>query len=160
IVKAHAGILETDSPEAAEEKLVAAVAALEDADWIAGQLRPLVGLGETGDLGASQRSEAFAAWLAFFEGLAEQRPLVLVFEDLHWADDGLLEFVDHVVDRASGVPILVVATARPELLERLPNWGGGKRNATTLSLVPLDDEETGALVEALLDQLRVPAEKQ
>ena len=157
VVKAHAGILETDSPQATEEKLVAVVAALEDADWIAGQLRALVGLG--GELGDSQRSEAFAAWLQFFEGLAEQRPLVLVFEDLHWADDGLLEFVDHMADYASGVPILVVASTRPELLERRPDWGGGKRNATTLSLVPLDYEDTGTLVEALLAQLRVPAEE-
>jgi class 3 adenylate cyclase/tetratricopeptide (TPR) repeat protein len=159
VVKAHAGILDTDPPQAAEEKLVAAVAALEDADWIAGQLRALVGLGGEAELGESRRSEAFAAWLRFFEGLAEQRPLVLVFEDLHWADDGLLEFVDHVVDWASGVPILVVASARPELLERRPDWGGGKRNATTLSLVPLDEEDTGILVEALLNQLRVPAEE-
>ncbi len=160
IVKGHAGILETDPPAAAEEKLVAAVAALEEADWIAGQLRALVGLGgDSADFAASERNEAFAAWLQFFEGLAEQRPLVLVFEDLHWGDDGLLEFVDHVVDRASGVPILVVATARPELLARRPDWGGGKRNATTLSLVPLDDEETGALVEALVAKLGMPAEE-
>ena len=63
----------------------------------------------------------------FFEALAEQRPLVLVFEDLHWADDGLLDFVDHLVEWATGVPLLVVGTARPELLERRPGWGGGKR---------------------------------
>ena len=67
------------------------------------------------------------AWRRFFEALAEQGPLVLVFEDLHWADDGLLDFVDHLVDWATGVPLLVVCTARPELLERRP--GLGRRQA-------------------------------
>ena len=75
---------------------------------------------------ATGASEAFAAWRRFLEGLAEQRPLVLVFEDLHWADESLLDFVDELVDWVSDVPLLVVATARPELLERRPGWGGGK----------------------------------
>ena len=57
---------------------------------------------------------------------------MLVFEDLHWADDGLLDFVDHLADWSSGVPLFVVGTARPELLDRRPGWGGGKLNATTL----------------------------
>ncbi|MDQ2909628.1 MAG: AAA family ATPase, partial [Actinomycetota bacterium] len=127
MVKTQAGILETDPPEAAEEKLRAAVAGMEDADWIAGHLGALVGLGAEAELGADRRGEAFAAWRRFFEGLAERRPLVLVFEDLHWADDGLLDFVDHLVDWASGVAILVVGSARPELLDRRPGWGGGKR---------------------------------
>ena len=69
---------------------------------------------------ATGRAEAFAAWRRFFEGLAEHGRVVLVFEDLHWADDGLLDFVDHLAEWASGVPLLVVCTARPELLERRP----------------------------------------
>ena len=84
----------------------------------------------------------FAAWRRYLEGLAEEHPLVLVFEDLHWADDGLLDFVDHLADWAPGVPLLVVGTARPELLDRRPSWGGGKLNATTLSLSPLSTTET------------------
>ena len=75
---------------------------------------------------------------------------MLVFEDLHWADDGLLDFVDHLVDWASGVPLLVVGTARPELLDRRPGWGGGKLNATTLSLSPLADDETAQLSSSVL----------
>ena len=67
---------------------------------------------------------------------------MLVFEDLHWADDGLLDFVDALVDVSSGVPLLVVCTARPELLERRPGWGGGKRNAQKVSFTPLSDDET------------------
>ena len=91
--------------------------------------------------------EAFAAWRRFFEGLADERPLVLVFEDLHWADDHLLDFVDHLVDWSAGVPLLVVCTARPELLTRRPDWGGGKPNALTrLALRRSRDEDTARLL--------------
>jgi hypothetical protein len=91
----------------------------------------------------------FAAWRHFFEALAELRPLVLVFEDLHWADDGLLDFVDYLVDWAGNVPVLVVGSARPELLARRPGWGGGKPNAVTLSLAPLSDDDTARLIGSL-----------
>jgi class 3 adenylate cyclase/tetratricopeptide (TPR) repeat protein len=164
MVKSHAGILESDGAEATEEKLHAAVAtALADPGatrWVLGHLRPLVGLGGNGQLGADTRTEAFAAWRRFFEALAERRPLILVFEDLHWADDGLLDFVNHLVDWAAGVPLLVVCTARPELLERRPAWGGGKRNALTASLAPLSDEDTARLVGALLTGKLVQTERQ
>ena len=155
MAKAQAGILETDGADAAEEKLRTAVAhAVTDqaeAAWIEGHLRPLVGLSGEEASGAD-RSEAFAAWRRFFEGLAEERPLVLVFEDLHWADDGLLEFVDHLVEWTSDVPLLVVCTARPELLERRAGWGGGKRNTVTLSLSPLSDADTASLVQTLMGE--------
>ncbi len=162
MVKAHAGILEGDSAEVAEGKVRAAVAdALSDrteADWVVDHLRPLLGLGEGGWTSSDPRAEGFAAWRRFFEGLAEQRPLVLVFEDLHWADEGLLDFVDHLVDWAVGVPVLVVATARPELLARRPGWGGGKPNTTTVSLSPLSEEDTARLLHALLERAVLPAE--
>jgi len=74
---------------------------------------------------------------------------VLVFEDLHWADDGLLDFVDYLVDWAGPVPLLVIGSARPELLERRPAWGGGKPNAVTLSLSPLSDDDTARLIGSL-----------
>jgi AAA ATPase domain len=163
IVKAQAGILETDDSHQAEAKLRAAVAVAvageEDRGWLERHLRPLVGL-EAEDAAADRRTDAFAAWRRFLESLAEQRPLVLVFEDLHWADDALLDFVDHLVDCASGVPLLVLATSRPELLKRRPGWGGGKANATTLSLSPLSDDETAELVHALLESPVLPAESQ
>ena len=111
-------------------------------------LLALVGLAEETELGGDRRNEAFAAWRRFLEGLAEQRPLVLVFEDIHWADEILLDFVDELVDWVTDVPLLVVATARPELLERRPGWGGGKLNATTLALAPLSDEQTAELIGA------------
>ena len=85
---------------------------------------------------------------------------MLVFEDLHWADENLLDFVDHLVDWATGVPLLVVCTARPELLARRPGWGGGKPNALTISLSPLSDEETARLLGELLERSVLPADTQ
>ena len=162
MVKAQAGILETDSSEEAAAKLSTGVRQLVDdseADWVERHLGTLIGL-EGEELRGDHRAEAFAAWRRFFEAMAEERPLVLVFDDLHWADDGLLDFVDHLVDWAGGVPILVVGTARPELLARRSGWGGGKPNALTLSLSPLDDEQTARLVAALLDRSVLPVETQ
>jgi tetratricopeptide (TPR) repeat protein len=83
-----------------------------------------------------------------------------VFEDLHWADPALIAFVDHLVDWSTGVPIMAICTARPELYERHPEWGGGKRNSATISLSPLTDEETARLLVALLEQAVLPAELQ
>jgi len=163
MVKAQAGILETDSADEAAAKLDRSIRELvddTDAEWVERHLGTLVGLETEQELRGDHRAEAFAAWRRFFEAMAEQRPLVLVFEDLHWADEGLLDFVDHLVDWAGGVPILVVCTARPELLSRRPGWGGGKPNALTLSLSPLDDEETARLVAALLERSVLPAETQ
>jgi class 3 adenylate cyclase/tetratricopeptide (TPR) repeat protein len=163
MVKAQAGILETDPSDKAEQKLhrsVGDVLEESDGEWVGRHLRPLVGVEGEQDLLADHRAEAFAAWRRFFEGIAENRPLVLVFEDLHWADEGLLDFVDHLVDWAGGVPILVVGTARPELLARRAGWGGGKPNAVTLSLSPLDDDQTARLVAALLERSVLPAETQ
>ena len=149
-------MLETDAASRATEKLHETVAALvsdaADVQWLERHLRPLLGLEGSDQLGSDRRSEAFAAWRRFFEALAEQRPLVLVFEDLHFADAGLLDFVDYLADWATGVPILIVATARPELLARRPGWGGGKANSVTLSLAPLSDEETARLVHALVER--------
>jgi class 3 adenylate cyclase len=151
IVKAQAGILESDSENEVAAKLDAAVRAVAadegEADWMIVRMRSLVGL----SLDEASQSESFSAWRSFFEALAEDAPLVLVFEDLHWADDGLLDFVDQLVEWARSAPILVLCTARPELLERRPGWGGGKANALTLSLSPLEDDETARLLSSLLE---------
>jgi class 3 adenylate cyclase len=155
IVKAEAGILETDNPEDAERKLHGAVTRLvaeaSEARWLAGELRALVGIAGDGRQAAGADA-AMAAWRRFLEAVAERGPAVLVFEDLHWADDGLLDFLDDVVDWLRSVPLLVVGTARPELLERRQAWGGGKANATTISLQPLADDDTARLISTLLDQ--------
>jgi hypothetical protein len=160
MVKSHAGILEDDEPEATTVKLAQAVAQVVPTDectWVESHARALVGLDSEQP---RDRSEAFTAWRRLLEGIAEQPPLVLVFEDLHWADDALLDFVDHLVDWAAGVPILVVCSARPELLERRPGWGGGKLNALVLALSPLGDTETARLLSAVLERAVLPADTQ
>ena len=164
IVKGQAGLHETDDEHAAAQKLGSAVRDLiadeGEASWVERHLRLVVGLGGETSASSGSAADAAAAWRRFVEALADSRPTVLVFEDLHWADDGLLDFVDELVDWATDVPLLVVATARPELLERRPGWGGGKRNAVTLSLGPLTDEDTARLVGALLERSLLPAETQ
>ncbi len=144
IVKAQAGIHEQDQSSEAAEKIGRAVDEVltdaADASWVQSNLLALVGLGGESELADDRSGQAFAAWRLFFEAMAERRPLVLVFEDLHWADESLLDFIDELVDWVTDVPLLVVATARPELLERRPGWGGGKLNATTLAVTPLSDE--------------------
>ncbi|MGN6169811.1 MAG: AAA family ATPase, partial [Solirubrobacteraceae bacterium] len=128
MVKAQAGILESDASERIESKLSATVKALvapADADWVLRWLRPLVGRdGE--ERSQSARTESFAAWRRFLDGIAERGPAVLVFEDLHWADEGLLDFLDDLTEWTTGVPLLIVCTARPELLAKRPGWGGGR----------------------------------
>ncbi len=153
MVKAEAGILEGDDAAETERKLHAVV----DDPWVESHLRPLVGLPGAADGGGDRRDEAFTAWRRFFERLADERPLVLVFEDLHWADDDLLDFVDHLTDWASGVPLLVICTARPELLARRPGWGGGKPNSLTISLSPLSDGDTSRLLGRLVERSVLPA---
>jgi len=164
VVKAQAGILERDTETEAAGKLRAAVedslADASDARWVESHLRPLVGLETEAGLGGDRRGEAFAAWRRFIEALAEQRAVVLVLEDLHWADEGLLDFVDELVDWLSGVRLLVVCSARPELLERRPGWGGGKLNASTLGLSPLSREQTAVLISHSLERSLLPAEIQ
>ena len=164
MAKAQAGILESDSAEVATQKLEHAVHAVIDdeseSEWVLRQLRPLVGLAAGDDLAGDRRSEAFAAWRRFFEAIADESPLVLVFEDLQWADDGVLDFIDHMMEWSSGLPLLIVATARPELLERRPGWGGGKLNAATTQLGALSETDTARLLAALLEQAVLPAETQ
>jgi class 3 adenylate cyclase/tetratricopeptide (TPR) repeat protein len=160
IIKAHAGILESDSAKEASDKLTAAVDAVLQDDsqrsWVTSRLAPLVGART--EATRASKEESFTAWRRFLEAVAETRPLILVFEDLHWADPSLLGFIEHFVDWSSGVPVLVVCTARPELQERHPGWGGGFKNSTTVSLSPLTDTETAQLISALLSQAVLPAE--
>ena len=162
MVKEEAGILESDSEQKADSEVREAVGrVIEDpaeADRVATFLGALVGLGGEEPAIGDRRDETFAAWRHFLEALADERPLVLVFEDLHWADDALLDFVDEVVDQVSGVPLVVIATARPELLERRPGWAGGKPGALTISLPPLSRSDTTQLVAVLLERSTVPAD--
>ena len=118
IVKSHAGIVENDSPDDAADKLAKAVESVvedeHERDWIRARLAPLVGL-DAAEGAPTEREESFAAWRSFLEAIAASRPFVLVVEDLHWADPAMLAFVEHLADWASGVPMMVLCTARPEL---------------------------------------------
>jgi class 3 adenylate cyclase/tetratricopeptide (TPR) repeat protein len=159
MVKAQAGILENDTPQVAEGKLresVDAVVEPGERSWVVEHLLPLLGLAPQ----AAGAGASFPAWRRYFEGLAEQHPLIVVFEDLHWADEGLLDFVDHLAEWTAGVPMLVLGTARPELLDRRPGWGGGKLNATTLALTALADDEAAQIVHNVLEQAVLPASAQ
>jgi class 3 adenylate cyclase/tetratricopeptide (TPR) repeat protein len=164
IVKAEAGILETDPDVETAAKIDEMIRELipdpDEGGWVARHLRPLIGLARDPGAGNEVSEETQGAWRRFLESLAERRAAVLIFEDLHWADDGLLDFLDQLIEWAREVPLLVLGTARPELLARRPGWGGGKLNAATVSLAPLSDEETARLLAGLLDRALLPADLQ
>lgn len=152
-VKQHLGLDERASADEARTRLEDTVSGMADSGWIRARVAPLIGLeGEAGE-----RDEVFAAWLRFFEEIAAQSPLVLVFEDLHWAHPAMLAFVQHLAEWSSGVPIAILCTARPELFEAHPRWGGGLKNATTVALRPLDESATSQLVSALLEAKSIAA---
>ena len=99
---------------------------------------------------ASTSSEIAWAARKLFERAAAQRPLVVVFDDIHWGEQTFLDLIEHVTDLSRDAPILLLCMARPELLERRSTWGGGKLNATTVLLEPLNSDEAGELIERLL----------
>ena len=157
IVKAECGILESDSPEQAAAKLARTLPADDpDLPWLRARLAPLVGAVAE----PAAQEESFAAWRRFCESLAADGPAVLVFEDLHWADAAILAFLEHLADWARDVPLLVLCTARPELYEQHANWAAGLRNATTINLQPLSEQETARLIGSLLEQAVLPATTQ
>jgi tetratricopeptide (TPR) repeat protein len=157
IVKAHAGILESDDPATATAKLDIVLPEGEERAWFRQRLLPLLGIEASS---SAEREELFTAWRRWLELIAEADPTVLVFEDLHWADDAMLAFLEHLADRAEGVPLMIVGTTRPELYEQHPDFGNGLRNRTSISLAPLSPKETARLVSALLDSSVIPAELQ
>jgi class 3 adenylate cyclase/tetratricopeptide (TPR) repeat protein len=138
MVRMRAEIVEGEDPASAREKLRAAVERFvedaEEQEWIEPRLAHLLGLSEAQ---AHERDDLFASWRVFLERIAEQSPTVLVFEDIHWADPSLLDFIEYLLEWSRNHSIFVLTLARPDLLERRPNFGVGSRNATTLSLEPL-----------------------
>ena len=111
-------------------------------------LAATVGVGETEVI---DRSALLAAWRTFFEIAARVAPLVLVFEDLHWSSDSLLDLFEYVMLPYGDLPLLMIALTRPELLDRRPAWGGGRRNYVSIALEPLSDKHTAVLVQQLLE---------
>ncbi|MBA4169986.1 MAG: AAA family ATPase [Chloroflexi bacterium] len=106
---------------------------------------------------AGGRDTLFPAWRLFFERIAEKGTTVLAFEDLQWADSGMLDFIDHLLDWSRGLPIMVLTLARPELFDTRPDWGSGRRHLTALALEPLTDEAVRQLLEGLVPGLPADA---
>ncbi len=151
MVRGRAGIAESDDTAAARDQLRAMVEQFvtdpAERRWIEPRLAGLLGL-ET--LPEESREELFAAWRTFFERMATQGTVLLVFWDVQWADQGLLDFVEHLLTWARSSPIFVLAEARPELFERRPGWGQGVRAATSIHLEPLSDDDMRLLLTGLV----------
>jgi class 3 adenylate cyclase len=158
MVRSRAGLVETDDEATTRERLSAIVAehARDETEgrWIEASLLVLLGLG---DGAAIDSDELFVAWRTFFERLASKAPVVMVFEDAHQADAGLLAFIDHLMEWSRAYPITVITLARPELLERRADWGAGVRAFTSIHLEPLTPSEVEQLLAGLVPGLPRPA---
>jgi class 3 adenylate cyclase len=151
MVRMRCLIAEDDGPETALQKLRASLDEhlldAEERRFVEPRLAQLLGIGETD---SRDRQDLFAAWRLFFERLADTYPTVLVFEDMQWADAGLLDFVEYLLEWSRNHPLFVVTLARPELLERRPTWGAGHRNFVSLYLEPLSNEAMTKLLAGLV----------
>ena len=151
ILKTSAGIGDADGPSDVQGKLLEALGADEDAGSVQAKLSALLGLApQSGSI-----EETFWAVRRFLEGLVSGGPLIVVIDDLHWAEPTLLDLIEHVADWSRDAPILLVCLARPEFLDERPGWGGGKMNAASILLEPLDETEASSLIENLLGRSRL-----
>ena len=116
---------------------------------VAGPLASILG----GEAAASSPAEISWAFRKLLESRASERPLVVVFDDLHWGEPTFLDLVEHVADLSRDAPILLLCMARPELLDERPTWGGGKLNASNVLLEPLAPDETVELIAALSESV-------
>jgi class 3 adenylate cyclase/tetratricopeptide (TPR) repeat protein len=156
MVRRRCELAETDDEATTRARVAATVAEHvmdpEERRWLEDSLLVLLGV----ESGASP-DQLFGAWRTFFERLAATYPVVLAFEDFHFADSGLLDFVQHLLEWSRGVPIYVLTLARPELLDRRPDWGTGRRNSVNLSLEPLTAPAMRELLRGLVPGLPEPA---
>lgn len=170
MLRLYCGVSALEKPERARAKILAsvrrrfiAVGRTEDPEVIAAYLGHTIGVESAERRQALLPSDSqqlqeglLRAWRVFFEALADGRGLVAMIDDIHWADDALLDVIAYVAARASNVPLLFIGTARPELLERRPDWGGGRRNYATISLEALSAAEAETLVQQLLPGDELP----
>src|SRR3954451_1480313 len=155
VVKSAAGLDDFDPPEEIERKICAV---LKDADEpvVCATLAQLFGVSERD----TAPEESFWAVRRFLEAVADDAPLVVVFDDIHWGEPTFLDLIEHITDWSRGAPIMVLCMARPDLLDLRPAWGGGKFNAATISLEPLSDGECVDLMANLLGRAELPDEAQ
>ncbi len=154
MIRRRAGILENDTPEESWATLRACleewIPEQEERLWVEPRVAAVLGLAEAP---SGDRAELDAALRSFFEAVASRGTTVMVFEDLHWADAGLLDFVEELTDWSRSHPILVVTLARADLLERRPTWGAGRRGFMSIHLGPLSDQDMEVLVTGLVPGL-------
>ena len=154
MVRMRAGISDADEPSQARAKLAGSVTEFvpdpDERRWVEQGLAHLLGLAEAP---GGEREELFSSWRTFFERIADRGPTVLVFEDLQWADSGLIDFIESIVEWSRTRPILVLTQARPELLDRRPNWGAGQRTFSALHLEPLEPSAMAALLRGFVSGL-------
>ena len=157
MVRQRFGIPEDAAPAEAAEKLEAGLARWvpdpADREFLGPRLGALLGLAEPG----LSRDELFAGWRMFFERLAAHEPVVLVFEDLQWADQGLVDFIEQLLDWSSESPIFILTLARPEMAARHQGWPAGLRGATVIGLEPLDERSMRELLQGVVGDLPGPA---
>ncbi len=170
MLRLYAGFTALEAPESARAKLLASVRArlaatgrAEDPESITAYLAYTIGIESPERRAALLPTDARQlqegmqrAWRVFFEALAADRGLIALIDDAHWADDALLDLLASVASQASSVPLLFILTARPELTERRPSWGGGRRNYVTLGLEPLSPTDTRRLINELLPGPSIP----
>jgi predicted ATPase/class 3 adenylate cyclase len=154
MVRMRARIAEDEGAPAAVSKLRAVIDEFvpdpDERAFVEPRLQHLLGLT---DRTAPDREDLFSAWRLFFERMSERGPVLLLFEDIQWADTALIEFVEYLLEWSRGFPIFVITLARPELAERHPSWGASTRSFTSLFLEPLSDEAVDALLRDLVPGL-------
>jgi class 3 adenylate cyclase/tetratricopeptide (TPR) repeat protein len=159
MIRGRAGLAETDDEATTRVKIAQTVtdhvADPAERRWVEPALLALLGI----DTGSVASDELFAAWRTFFERLAASAPVVMVFEDFHHADSGLIDFVDHLLEWSRTLPIYVVTLARPDFLERRPAWAAGKRSFTSIFLEPLPAGAMHELLAGLVPGLPESAER-
>ena len=157
MIRSRSGLAADDDEATTRDRIAATVRehVPDEAErtWIEPALLALLGIGAEGQ-GSEQ---LFAAWRTFFERMAATGTVTLVFEDLHWADPGTLDFIEHLLEWSRNSPIMIVTLARPELLDRRPDWGAAKRNYTSIYLEPLSEAEMRELLAGLVPGLPASA---
>ncbi len=154
IVKQATGLTEEDPPAGALAKIVARLEGDDSPQLVAERVAGVIGVTEA----VGPAEEGFWGVRRLFEEIARQRPLIVVFDDLNWGEPSLLDLIEHVAEYAHDTPILLVCLSRPELLDARQSWSGGKKNATTIFLEPLSEQEGETLIDNLVGGVVLPAE--